>query len=122
MKVDANGREHEVAPGTTLAEFLRALEFDPRYVVVERNGEVVERGAAESVELEDGDDLVLVRAVAGGAEPSETASTHGADRVAGGAEPSETASTHGAEAFPSLSAAGERRMARLEDARLYVVT
>ena len=96
MKVEANGREHEVADGLTLAAFLRELDLDPRYVVVERNGEIVPRGDAEEVALADGDRLVLVRAVAGGAEEIG--------------------------AFPSLSAAGERRMARLQDARVYVVT
>lgn len=94
MKVDANGREHQLAEGTTLGAFLRNLDLDPRYVVVEKNGEVVARTDADGTGLEDGDQLVIVRAVAGGA---------------GGG-------------FPSLSATGERRMARLQDARLYVVT
>lgn len=96
MRIQANDTPYEVDPGTTVGDFVRTLGLDPRYVVVERNGEVVHRTAADDTALDDGDRLIVVRAVAGGA----------ADAVP----------------FPSLSAAGERRQARLRDARLYVVT
>jgi sulfur carrier protein len=65
VKITANGREFEVETGTTVAAFLRSRELDPRYVVVERNGEPMERGRFEEA-LRDGDRLELVRAVAGG--------------------------------------------------------
>jgi sulfur carrier protein len=65
VRLTANGRSFEVDPGTTLAAFLRSRDLDPRYVVVERNGEPVERGRYEEP-LQDGDRLELVRAVAGG--------------------------------------------------------
>lgn len=116
MRVEANGRPREVAAGATIADLVRDLGLDPRYVVVERNGEIVPRTDADAVELEEGDRLVLVRAVAGGAEGR---SPEHARRppIAGGAEV-----RSGDGGFPSMSAAGARRMARLEDARLYVVT
>ena len=44
----------------------------------------------------DGDEVAIMPAVAGGAEPTGSASTHGALDVAGGAEPTGSASTHGA--------------------------
>ena len=66
MRVTANGRELEVEGGTTVATFVRSRGLDPRYVVVERNGEPLERVRYEDVELTDGDRLELVRAVAGG--------------------------------------------------------
>jgi thiamine biosynthesis protein ThiS len=46
--------------------FIRQRGLDPRYVVVERNGEPVGRPRYQEVLLEDGDRLELVRAVAGG--------------------------------------------------------
>jgi sulfur carrier protein len=65
VRVTANGRAFGVEPGTTLSAFIRSRDLDPRYVVVERNGEPVERGRYEEP-LQDGDRLELVRAVAGG--------------------------------------------------------
>ncbi len=66
MRVTANGREFDVAPPTTVASFIRLRELDPRFVVVERNGEPLSRDRYDQVTLEDGDRLELVRAVAGG--------------------------------------------------------
>jgi sulfur carrier protein len=66
MRVTANGRRFELAVPTTVAAFIRERELDPRYVVVERNGEPVARSRYEELELADGDRLELVRAVAGG--------------------------------------------------------
>jgi sulfur carrier protein len=66
MRVVANGREFDVEGRPTVAEFIRLRELDPRYVVVERNGEALERSRYEEVRLAEGDRLELVRAVAGG--------------------------------------------------------
>ena len=66
MRVLANGRPYEVDPGTTVAQFVRMRALDPRYVVVEHNGEPLERSRYDDVHLSDGDRLELVRAVAGG--------------------------------------------------------
>jgi thiamine biosynthesis protein ThiS len=66
MRVTVNGRELRVDPGVSLDAFIRSRDLDPRYVVVERNGEPVERARYDELELADGDRLELVRAVAGG--------------------------------------------------------
>ena len=66
MRVTANGKAFTFDSSPTLAEFIRSRGLDPRYVVVERNGEPVERARYETLRLEDGDRLELVRAVAGG--------------------------------------------------------
>ena len=66
MQVRANGKPFEVDPGTTVASFLRIRQLDPRFVVVERNGEPLSRATYEAVTLREGDRLELVRAVAGG--------------------------------------------------------
>jgi thiamine biosynthesis protein ThiS len=66
MQVTANGEDFEVRDGLSVAEFIRSRELDPRYVVVEHNGEPVERKRYEDLRLAEGDRLELVRAVAGG--------------------------------------------------------
>jgi thiamine biosynthesis protein ThiS len=67
IEVLANGKPYRVARGTTVEGFVRARELDPRYVIVERNGEPLERACYGDVLLSRGDRLELVRAVAGGA-------------------------------------------------------
>ncbi len=62
----ANGRDYEVEDGLSVSGFIRARELDPRFVVVELNGEPLERARYEEVRLAEGDRLELVRAVAGG--------------------------------------------------------
>ncbi|MDQ4005231.1 MAG: sulfur carrier protein ThiS [Actinomycetota bacterium] len=66
MRVTANGREFDVQDDLTVAAFIRDRELDPRFVVVERNGEPLPRDRYEHVTLAGGDRLELVRAVAGG--------------------------------------------------------
>lgn len=66
MRVVANGKTYELTGDSTVASFIRARDLDPRYVVVEWNGEALERARYEQVRLSDGDRLELVRAVAGG--------------------------------------------------------
>ena len=66
MRVIANGKPYDVDPGTTVDAFIRDRGLDPRFVVVERNGEPVERGRYPEVGLAESDRLELVRAVAGG--------------------------------------------------------
>lgn len=66
MQILANGKRYEVEPASTVASFIRARDLDPRFVIVERNGEPLERERYESERLTEGDRLELVRAVAGG--------------------------------------------------------
>jgi sulfur carrier protein len=66
VRITANGTSFDVPPPLTVAEFIRQRGLDPRYVVVERNGEPLSRDRYADLALEDGDRLELVRAVAGG--------------------------------------------------------
>jgi sulfur carrier protein len=66
MRVFANGKPFDVEDGLSVAGFIRQRSLDPRFVVVERNGEPLERRRYEAVRMADGDRLELVRAVAGG--------------------------------------------------------
>jgi thiamine biosynthesis protein ThiS len=66
MKVLVNGQEVELAPAVTVERLLSELGLETLYALVERNGEPVERARYESLELEDGDSVVVARPVAGG--------------------------------------------------------
>jgi len=66
MRVTANGKAFDVNPGTTVGASIRMRSLDPRFVVVERNGEPLELSRYEDELLAEGDRLELVRAVAGG--------------------------------------------------------
>ena len=63
----ANGKPREVADGATIVDFLGSLGWKREWVVVELNGEPIERARLGERTLEAGDRLEVVRAVAGGA-------------------------------------------------------
>ena len=64
--IRVNGRRQPISSGLTVEGLLERLEITARYALVERNGQPVERDAFAAVEVEDGDDLVIARPVAGG--------------------------------------------------------
>ncbi len=66
MKVTANGDEVTLRDASTVNDLLEHLGLGARWVLVERNGEPVERSALATTLLADGDRVELVRAVAGG--------------------------------------------------------
>ena len=66
MQVFANGDPVDLDEGATVADLLRALRLGGKWVLVERNGEPVPRPELATTQLNEGDTLELVRAVAGG--------------------------------------------------------
>ena len=66
MRVTANGDSVEVAEGATVTDLLGHLGLGGKWVLVERNGEAVQRADLDVTRLTEGDRLELVRAVAGG--------------------------------------------------------
>ena len=66
MRVIANGKERPIEDGWTVAEFIRSLGSDPKYVIVELNGEALERDRFEELRMVENDRIEIVRAVAGG--------------------------------------------------------
>jgi sulfur carrier protein len=62
----ANGKPREVPDGATIVDFLSELGWKPAWVVVELNGEPIERARLADHRLAEGDRLEVVRAVAGG--------------------------------------------------------
>jgi sulfur carrier protein len=66
VNVIANGDPVELPDRSTVDDLLALLGLGGRWVLVERNGEPVERRHLSTTVLADGDRLELVRAVAGG--------------------------------------------------------
>lgn len=66
VRLTVNGREQDVADGTSLPGLIEQLGLRVGSVVVEHNGTALLRSELAGVELGDGDRLELVRAVAGG--------------------------------------------------------
>jgi len=66
VQVLANGDPTELPDGATVDDLLRALNLGGKWVLVERNGEPVNRRDLATTVLCEGDRLELVRAVAGG--------------------------------------------------------
>ena len=66
MRLHINGKEHDMAGGTTLLGLIEGLGFDPTKVVVEHNTRIVQRADFDSTTLEEGDRLELLQFVGGG--------------------------------------------------------
>jgi len=66
VAVVINGQPRSVAQGATLLQVLKALELDPRAVVVEHNRRIVRRPALADVTVAPGDAIELVHFVGGG--------------------------------------------------------
>lgn len=66
LTVTVNGEPCEVPAGSSVDDLIRARGLGGRWVLVERNGEPVERARLSATVLTAGDRLELVRAVAGG--------------------------------------------------------
>ena len=66
MELVVNGERTEVPDGSNVADLLEQLGLGPKWVIVERNGEPVERRDIPTTALAEGDRIELVRAVAGG--------------------------------------------------------
>lgn len=66
MTITANGQKFELAPDTSLPDFLNTIGQQVGLVIVERNEQALSPSEAKSVILADGDSLEIVKIVAGG--------------------------------------------------------
>ena len=66
MIITLNGEPRDVAPGSTVSALLQELGVNPKFVVVQRNDDIVERTAFDATVVQDGDLVELVRFVGGG--------------------------------------------------------
>jgi thiazole synthase len=66
LSLTVNGEPRRIFAGATIAELVRALEFNPQKIAVERNGEIAPRSTLAETILGDGDVLEIVHFVGGG--------------------------------------------------------
>ncbi len=64
--VTINGTREQVDAGTSIAEYLKGREIDPRSVVVELNLEIVDRSEYGTRRFSHGDSVEILRFVGGG--------------------------------------------------------
>jgi thiamine biosynthesis protein ThiS len=66
VTIMANGKEEEVGLPCSVANFVTGRGWKPTQVVVEYNGQVLERAELAQTMLKAGDSLEVIVAVAGG--------------------------------------------------------
>jgi sulfur carrier protein len=66
MTTVVNGNPHTLKNGSTVADLLEQFALPAKNVLVERNGEPVNRDAFGTVRLENDDQIEIVNMVAGG--------------------------------------------------------
>jgi len=66
MQIMVNGEMRTVSDGLTVSALLEHLGLQPEATVVERNGDILERGVFSATALANGDVIELVRFVGGG--------------------------------------------------------
>jgi sulfur carrier protein len=66
MKITCNGETKEITSNTTLVNFIKEMELNPDTVVAECDGRIINRDEYDSLVLQDGNVLELIRFVGGG--------------------------------------------------------
>lgn len=66
MEIRCNGKERQVAEGSTVLSMIVDLGLEPDHVVAECDGVVVKREAYETTPLHEGCAVELIRFVGGG--------------------------------------------------------
>ena len=66
IEIKFNGQQHQLQPGTTVAELLELFKMESRYVAVEVNLELIPRRRHAEHVLQAGDRLEVVTLVGGG--------------------------------------------------------
>lgn len=66
MEIIVNGEKKEAAQGTSVAAYVESLGLDLKTVVIEYNGQILQKNDYASRLLEDGCCLELIRFIGGG--------------------------------------------------------
>ncbi|TCT20024.1 sulfur carrier protein [Melghiribacillus thermohalophilus] len=67
MKLMINGQEKSVPHHLqTILDLLQELNLDPGFIIVEKNGEILDKNTFTSTPVQNGDRLELVKFVGGG--------------------------------------------------------
>ena len=66
ISITLNGEDRSIPRPMSVAELLATFKLEAKKIAVERNLEIVPRSAYDTVTVEDGDRLEVVRFVGGG--------------------------------------------------------
>jgi sulfur carrier protein len=66
MKITCNGEIKEIPLKTTLVSFLRDMDLNPDTVLAECDGKIIKRDEYDTLVLQEGNVLELIRFVGGG--------------------------------------------------------
>jgi sulfur carrier protein len=66
LNVQVNGRKTTLAQGSTVASLVTTMQLEGKRFAIERNGEIVPKGALGTVPVQEGDAYEIVIAVGGG--------------------------------------------------------
>ena len=66
MRITLNGEPRDAEAAKTVAELVRHFELPPEAVLVEHNGVALHRRAWSQQKLAEGDQIEIIRVVAGG--------------------------------------------------------
>ncbi len=66
ITIIANGQPRAIDAGSTVADLLHVCNIEPKYVVVQLEGDIVPRADIAHVILRDGNKLEIVTLVGGG--------------------------------------------------------
>ncbi|MDX1775782.1 MAG: sulfur carrier protein ThiS [Desulfobulbales bacterium] len=66
MKITCNGETKEITSDTTLVSFIRDMKLNPDTVVAECDGRIIQRAEYDTLILQEGNVLELIRFVGGG--------------------------------------------------------
>ncbi|MEZ6122993.1 MAG: sulfur carrier protein ThiS [Planctomycetaceae bacterium] len=66
LRIQLNGKAHEVPDDATIADLLQQLQINARYCAVERNHELVPREQHSECPVREGDSIEVVTLVGGG--------------------------------------------------------
>lgn len=66
MNITCNGETKEITPNTTLKHFIEAMKLNPDSVVAECDSRIIKRDEYDTLVLQEGNVLELIRFVGGG--------------------------------------------------------
>lgn len=66
ITITYNNRPMELADGTTIPQFVAALDAEPANTAVAVNNHVVPKGLWQQTQLKDGDTVLIIKASYGG--------------------------------------------------------
>jgi sulfur carrier protein len=66
MDIICNGDQRSLEEQATLTDLVASLDLDPRTLVAEVNGTIIEHSGFDNRKLQEGDQVELIRFVGGG--------------------------------------------------------